>query len=552
MEPGSIFAGRYRVVKRIATGGMGAVYEVSHTATERRFALKVMLPEFAHEVGLRERFQHEARVAARVESEHIVEVMDAGLDDATGTLFLVMELLRGEELGARVKRLGRLTPDEAVTCLRQAASALDKTHAAAIVHRDLKPENLFLTWREDGSARLKLLDFGIAKALAESTTAKRRTESIGTPLYMAPEQFSGLPPSPATDIYALGLIAYTLLVGESYWEEEAASVDNALAFALKASLAPSESAVARACRRGAWLPEEFDSWFAKATHREPSQRFKLASECVSALTAILNNASQPENEERRPTAQSTPASAKARPNLVLTSTAAVPETSAEEEEPPPEVVASHVSLPNAPNTRGAVKESSAHSLSVSSVPGHQREAGPRWRSWAAAGLAVVTVTGILVERALDSAPEAETANPDLGVVTGPLSEGEVIPPNTTVIAGSQTSQAIIEIAGGSVSAATATATSSAPVAPPQAPVTGNSSGTANLSTTSNASTVRHSPAAVSTGVSVPGGGSVIPKQFCYEHPDSGRVVPYKAGASLRGQGTFPCYRTSNGEYRRAK
>jgi serine/threonine-protein kinase len=162
LQNGAIFAGRYRVIRCIAAGGMGAVYEVLHLETERRRALKVMLPHVLQSEDLRQRFKQEAKVAAHIDSEYIVEVFDAGLDEATGMPFLVMELLRGEELGKRLKRLGRFAPADVVSYLHQTALALDRTHRANIVHRDLKPENLFLTDREDGPPRVKVLDFGVA------------------------------------------------------------------------------------------------------------------------------------------------------------------------------------------------------------------------------------------------------------------------------------------------------------------------------------------------------------------------------------------------------
>src|SRR4051812_45324189 len=149
LQNGTIFAGRYRVIRCIAAGGMGAVYEVLHLETERRRALKVMLPQMLQSAELRDRFKREAKVAAKVDSEFIVDVFDAGIDDMTQMPFLVMELLKGEELGKRLERQGRFSIDEVVTYLQQTALALDKTHKASIVHRDLKPENLFLTQRED-------------------------------------------------------------------------------------------------------------------------------------------------------------------------------------------------------------------------------------------------------------------------------------------------------------------------------------------------------------------------------------------------------------------
>jgi len=201
---------------------MGAVFEVIHLETERRRALKVMHAHLFQSEELRERFKREAKVAAHVDSEFIVDVFDAGVDEATGMPFLVMELLRGEELGERLKRVGRLPTDEALHYLHQTARALDKTHRASIVHRDLKPANVFLCERDEDKPRVKILDFGIAKVVAEGATTGAATQSLGTPLYMAPEQFNpNARLTGAADIYALGMMAYTLLVGAAYWSEEA-------------------------------------------------------------------------------------------------------------------------------------------------------------------------------------------------------------------------------------------------------------------------------------------------------------------------------------------
>src|SRR4051812_37116554 len=155
LEEGTVFASRYRVVRCLAQGGMGAVYEVVHLDTERRRALKVMHPHLFQSAEMRERFKREARVASQIESDFVVDVFDTGVDEATSTPFMVLELLRGEELGKRVKRLGRLSVDEVVSHLHQTALALDKMHRASIVHRDLKPGNLFLTEQEGAAPRIK-------------------------------------------------------------------------------------------------------------------------------------------------------------------------------------------------------------------------------------------------------------------------------------------------------------------------------------------------------------------------------------------------------------
>jgi tRNA A-37 threonylcarbamoyl transferase component Bud32 len=283
----STFAGRYRVLRRLAAGGMGAVFEVVHIETERRRALKVMLPELLNNKQLRERFQMEARITANVASEYIVDVFDAGIDDTTGMPFLVMELLNGEDLSKILQRSGALSFEQVIVYLRQVASALDKTHAALIVHRDLKPENLFLTHREDGTPRVKILDFGISRVVSEASSAPNATRGVGTPLYMAPEQVHAQGLSPSTDLYALGLIAYTLLVGVAYWQSDADRFDNPITFVVHASKGVVESASQRAALVGRELPVGFDAWFRKATHLLPASRFRSASEQVSALAAVL-------------------------------------------------------------------------------------------------------------------------------------------------------------------------------------------------------------------------------------------------------------------------
>jgi serine/threonine-protein kinase len=246
-----------------------------------------MLPELVSNDELRERFQREARVTANVVSEHIVDVFDAGVDPATGMPFLVMELLDGEELGRRVERLGPLPPSDVLLYLGQVASAIDKTHGAGTVHRDLKPENLFLTFRDDGSPRVKVLDFGISKVVNEGTAAAHGTKSLGTPLYMAPEQLAAEAVSTQTDLYALTLIAYTLLTGAPYWQDEANTCGSVVAFAVQAMRGPAQPPVARAALHGTTLPAGFDAWFRRGTLRNPRERFGRGSELVRALAEAL-------------------------------------------------------------------------------------------------------------------------------------------------------------------------------------------------------------------------------------------------------------------------
>lgn len=284
---GSLFAGRYRIVRRIAAGGMGAVYEVIHLETERRRALKIMLPHLFQSDELRERFKREAKVAAHIDSDFIVDVFDTGIDETTGTPFLVMELLRGEELGERLKREGRLLPAEVLTYLHQIALALDKTHEASIVHRDLKPANIFLTERGEGGVRVKILDFGVAKIVAEGATTGGATQSLGTPLYMAPEQFNPtMKLTGAADIFALGMMTYTLLVGAPYWADEARA-GSLYALIAVAIQGPKEAATIRAAKHGVTLPPAFDNWFGRITAHAVTDRFPTAMAAVQSLADVL-------------------------------------------------------------------------------------------------------------------------------------------------------------------------------------------------------------------------------------------------------------------------
>jgi serine/threonine-protein kinase len=289
LSPGKIFHGHYEVVRCISTGAMGAVYEVVDQKTHRRRALKVMLPSLVSNAEMRQRFKLEATVTADILSEHIVETFDADVDAETGAPFLVMELLRGEDLANVLAARGKLQASEVVLVLSQAARALDKTHAAGVVHRDLKPENLFITQRDDGSPRIKILDFGIAKvAAAGNAQNAKQTINLGTPPYMSPEQIMGEGTiDHRADIYALAHIAYALLVGEPYWLEDSRSCESLYNLLLRIVEGAKEPPTQRARRYGVTLPPAFDPWFARATSVLPAMRFDRASDLVLELAAVL-------------------------------------------------------------------------------------------------------------------------------------------------------------------------------------------------------------------------------------------------------------------------
>jgi serine/threonine-protein kinase len=295
LEPGQVFAGRYRIIRLIAPGGMGAVFEAEHTGTERHVALKLLWPHVMELKSSRDKFEFEAKVAARVQSEHIVHVLDAGFDEPTRSPYLVMELLPGGTLAQFVQERGRIGPELTVQLLLQVAKGLDAAHGlrnaegsrTPIVHRDLKPENLMLVMRQNALPLVKILDFGISKLLSESRSTSH--EIRGTPMYMAYEQVSAERISPQTDIWALGLIAYFMLTGRSYWRSANDPEATMEALFMEIVLLPLAPASVRLREQNPdiELPPAFDGWLARCIDRAPERRFESASAAIISLDAVL-------------------------------------------------------------------------------------------------------------------------------------------------------------------------------------------------------------------------------------------------------------------------
>jgi serine/threonine protein kinase len=213
---GELVGEKYRILRVIAEGGMGVVYEAQHAVVKRRFAVKFLRPDLADRRDLLTRFHREAQAAGALESEHIAASIDFGIL-ADGTPYIVMEYLVGESLAALIAREGRLAVGRAVDLCLQACKGVQAAHSAGIVHRDLKPENLFVSRREDGSDLVKVLDFGIAKLeQAEISHAATSTGTIlGTPAYMSPEQARGDKSiDQRTDVYGLAAILFEALSGK--------------------------------------------------------------------------------------------------------------------------------------------------------------------------------------------------------------------------------------------------------------------------------------------------------------------------------------------------
>ena len=266
----------------IGRGGMGSVWEGVHTTLGTRVAVKFIESEYIESVEARNRFENEARAAAKLRSKHVVEVYDHGVTE-DGRPFIVMEYLHGEPLDKRLDRVGRMPAKETARLILQVCRALAKAHAAGIVHRDLKPENVFLVWDdEDGADVAKVVDFGIAKFTDKAmgpSSATRTGSVLGTPYYMSPEQARGLRSVDfRSDLWSVGVITFRCIVGSLPFDGEA--VGDLLVKLCTAPI-PVPSHIAPEA-----VPPGFDAWFTKALSREPEGRYGTALELAEALGAV--------------------------------------------------------------------------------------------------------------------------------------------------------------------------------------------------------------------------------------------------------------------------
>lgn len=212
---GKVLHDTYKIETLLDSGGMGAVFEASHSRLTRRFAVKVLATRIADEESVAyARFEREAEITSKLGHPNIVEVFDYNRTD-DGSPYIVMELLNGESLARRFAKLGRMEPEQVLPILVQIASALEAAHAAKIVHRDLKPKNIFISSLSGGNEIVKVFDFGISKVIDSGSELTQTSALIGTPRYMSPEQADGRSDEVdyRCDIYAMGVILYELLAG---------------------------------------------------------------------------------------------------------------------------------------------------------------------------------------------------------------------------------------------------------------------------------------------------------------------------------------------------
>jgi eukaryotic-like serine/threonine-protein kinase len=278
---GEVIAGKYRVDSELGAGGMGVVLCATHLDLGQRVAIKVLTvsDEDERRDEARSRFLREGRATAALVSDHVVRVYDVGTLD-NGAPFMVMELLRGNDLARTLVQHGPLSIARACDCVRQAAEAIACAHAQNIVHRDLKPSNLFLTQRSDGTPLVKVLDFGISKTtgaeperITSNLTADRSV--LGTPFYMSPEQVRDAKAvDQRTDIWSLGLILHELLSGSPAFEGTTLP-------GVCAAIAADPPAALRLKRPE--VPLEVEAIVLKCLEKDPAKRFQSARELISVL-----------------------------------------------------------------------------------------------------------------------------------------------------------------------------------------------------------------------------------------------------------------------------
>jgi serine/threonine-protein kinase len=276
VSPGDIVAGKYRVDRMLGSGGMGVVVAATQTELDRPVALKFLLPEILAHPDLVARFAREARVAAKLQSEHAARVLDVGALDEDGP-YIVMEFLDGEDLAWLLAQRGPLPFREAVGYVLEAAEAVAEAHALGIVHRDIKPANLFLAKRTSGPSIIKVLDFGLSKFsdLAGAENVTSATGLFGTPAYMSPEQlWSARNADGRSDIWSLGVVLYELLTAHSPFPHE--RMPELIAGILNRPVTPID-------RRQTDVPHGLEAIVVRCMEKNPAERFENIAHLARAL-----------------------------------------------------------------------------------------------------------------------------------------------------------------------------------------------------------------------------------------------------------------------------
>jgi serine/threonine-protein kinase len=286
--PGATVADKYVVERLVGEGGLGVVVAAKHLQLDQTVAIKYLRPRALGNKGIGDRFLREARLSARMRSEHAVHVHDVGTLD--GTPYMVMELLAGTDLGRQLQTSGPLTAERAIDYVLQACEALAEAHMAGIVHRDIKPDNLFIATTGGGKSVLKILDFGISKMSAKRASivdARELTEAgdkFGTPVYMSPEQLmASAEIDTRADVWAMGVVFFELLAGQMPFDGDSLpELCTAILNKPPASLVQVRPS----------LPPELGTVIERCLEKDPANRFQNVAELAQELAPFVQQVGQ--------------------------------------------------------------------------------------------------------------------------------------------------------------------------------------------------------------------------------------------------------------------
>lgn len=286
MTEGALLNDRYQLLEKLGSGGMADVYRARDLMLDRYVAIKVLRKDFSTNPEFQNQFRLEARAAANLSHPNIVTVHDFGFAD--NLLYIVMEYIPGKDLKQLIRDLGRFSVQDGIPLLTQACAGIGYAHRAGLVHCDVKPHNMLVS--KDG--RLKVTDFGIARALASIATGERTDIVWGSPLYFAPEQAAGEPPSPASDVYSLGVVMYELLCGTPPFT--ASTADELARLHISARPIPIREYIPD-------IPAALEEIITKVLSKEPAARYRTADQLGRVLLKFGTQADpQPEAKPEPP------------------------------------------------------------------------------------------------------------------------------------------------------------------------------------------------------------------------------------------------------------
>ena len=266
-----VLGGRYLLIRQVGKGGMAYVYKGYDQMLERPVAVKVLKRDFSNDEEFRERFKQEARAAANLSHPNIVTVHDFGVDPYG--VYIVMEYISGTDLKTSIKKKGNYTTDEGLALMIQACAGLGYAHRAGIIHCDVKPHNMLVTADE----RLKITDFGIARALSSIEAHESQEVIWGSPQYLAPEQALGQPPTPASDVYSLGVVMYEVFTGHLPFD--ANSIEELINLHQLQMPVPPRQFVPG-------IPADLEQVLLKVLSKEPTARYRTADQLGHVLTML--------------------------------------------------------------------------------------------------------------------------------------------------------------------------------------------------------------------------------------------------------------------------